>query len=67
MFYAPVSPEARQQLSDALKQATERRWYQRVHLRHLSSKGKSVPELVDLFEPCADTIRKDIPRYHAAG
>ena len=58
MVYANVSPEDSERIAEAMKQTKDIRWYQRLHIIQLSSKGKSVPELTDLFERCADTVRK---------
>lgn len=67
MLYAHVSPEDRKRMSEAMKQTKDIRWYQRLRIIHLSSKGKSVPELTDLFEQCADTVRKSIKCYNDGG
>jgi len=67
MLYAHVSPESARILVQELSQTKEAKWYQRVKIIHLSSQGKTVPELAGLFEPCAATIRDYIHQYHAGG
>lgn len=67
MLYAHVSPEDSERIAEAMKQTKEITWHQRLHIIQLSSKGKSVPELTDLFERCADTIRKYIKHYNHGG
>lgn len=67
MLYAHVSTEDSERLAEAMKQTTNIRWHQRLHIIQLSSKGKSVPELTDLFERCADTVRKYIKQYNHGG
>jgi len=67
MLYANVSPEDNERISEIMKQTHDIGWYQRLHIIQLSSKGKSVPELTDLFERCADTVRKYIKNYNQGG
>lgn len=67
MLFANVSPEDSERIAEAMKQTKDIRLYQRLHIIQLSSKGKSVPELTDLFERCADTVRKYIKSYNHGG
>ena len=67
MIFAKVDPDAEQILLDALKQASDARWYRRVKIIHLSSQRTTVPELARLFECCPATIRQYIKQYNAQG
>ena len=67
MLYAHVSPEDNERIAEIMKQTKDIRWYQRLHIIQLSSQGKSVPELTDLFDRCADTVRKYIKSYNHGG
>lgn len=67
MLYAHVSPKESEQLVTALKQSQNVRWYQRLHIIQLSSKGQSVTELSNLFGRCTATIRDYIKRYNQNG
>ena len=58
MLSAHVSPKESEQLVTALKQSQNVRWYQRLHIIQLSSKGQSVTELSDL-------LRRSMCRYHS--
>lgn len=67
MLYAHVSPEDRERIREAMKHVKDSKWYQRLHIIHLSSEGTSVPELAVLFAQCAATIRNYIKRYNDGG
>jgi len=67
MLFANVSPEDNERIAEAMKQTKDIRWYQRLHIIRLSSQGKSVPELTDLFGRCAATVRNYITRYNHEG
>lgn len=67
MLYAQITPQEHKALAQAIKQSKNIREYQRLHIIHLSSKGKSVSELADLFGRCVATIRDYIKRYNKGG
>ena len=67
MLFAEVSPEAKQDLLEALKQTSDSRWYRRLKIIHLSSQGTPVPKLATLFDCCAATVREYITHYNAHG
>ena len=67
MLYAHVSPPQSDELLDAIRRSSDRNWYRRVKIIHLSSQGKSVPELATLFDLCHATVRDYITRYNAGG
>jgi transposase len=67
MLYANITPKNHEQLTQAMKQSKNIQEYQRLHIIQLSSKGKTVPELADLFERCTATIRDYIKRYNTGG
>jgi transposase len=67
MLYAHVSPQQSDELLDAIRRSSDRNWYRRLKIIHLSSQGKSVPELATLFDLCHATVRDYITRYNAGG
>ena len=67
MVFANVSPDASEQLSNALNQASDAKWYRRLKIIQLSSQQTSVPELATLFDLCTATVRAYIKRYNAHG
>lgn len=67
MLFAEVSPEASEELSQALKQASDAKWYRRLKIIQLSSQRTSVPQLATLFDLCTATVRDYIKRYNAHG
>ena len=67
MLFAEVSPEASEQLHEALKQATDAKWYRRLKIIQMSSQHTSVPKLATLFDLCTATVRDYITRYNADG
>jgi transposase len=67
MLFAEVSPEASEQLHEALKQASDAKWYRRLKIIQLSSQQTSVPELATLFDLCTATVRAYITRYNTDG
>jgi transposase len=62
-----VRSEDHDRIAEAMKQTKDIRWYQRLHIIHLSAKGKSVPELAEVFDKCPATIRGYIHRYNRGG
>ena len=67
MVFAEVSPEASEDLLQELKQSSDAKWYRRLKIIHLSSQQTPVPELAQLFDLCAATVRNYITRYNAGG
>ena len=67
MLYANATPKGLEKLTQAMKQSKNVKEYQKLHIIQLSLKGKTVPELADLFEPCTATIRDYIKRYNSGG
>jgi transposase len=67
MLFAEVSPEASEKLHEALKQASDAKWYRRLKIIQLSSQQTPVPELATLFDLCTATVRDYITRYNADG
>lgn len=67
MLYAHVSPQQYDELLDAIRRSSDRNWYRRLKIIHLSSQGKSVPDLATLFDLCHATVRDYITRYNAGG
>ena len=67
MLFAEVSPDAKEDLLTALKQASDAKWYRRLKIIQLSSQQTSVPQLATLFDLCTATVRDYIQRYNAHG
>jgi transposase len=67
MVFAEVSPDASEELKQALKQASNAKWYRRLKIIQLSSQQTSVPTLATLFDLCTATVRDYIKRYNAHG
>lgn len=67
MLYAHVSPEAREKLDEALKSATEAKWYRRLKVIPLSAQRKSVRLIATFFDLCHATVRESISRDNADG
>lgn len=67
MLYTNTTPKDLEELAQAMKQSKNIREYQRLHIIQLSSKGKTVPELADLFNRGEATIRDYIKRYNQGG
>ena len=58
MIFANVEETARIELSQALKDTKDKKWYLRLKIIDLSSQGFSVPELSIMFDLHAGTIRR---------
>lgn len=67
MLYARVTPEEYELLIQAKKRSKQVREHERLHIIELSSKGKTIPELANLFGRCTATIRDYIKRYNQGG
>jgi len=67
MLFAEVNPEASETLHNALKQASDAKWYRRLKIIQLSSQQTPVPKLATLFDLCTATVRDYITRYNADG
>jgi len=67
MIYAQIIPGDRELLGSELKAAKAAKWYRRLKIIELSSQGKTVPELANLFGVCKATIRDYIHRYNEGG
>jgi transposase len=67
MLFAEVSPDAKEDLVEELKQTSDASWYRRVKIIHLSSQQTPVPALALLFDLCHETVRRYIKRYNAGG
>jgi transposase len=67
MLFAEVSAQAQEELLEALKQASDSKWYRRLKIIHLSSQRTPVPKLAKLFDLCAATVRVYITRYNTGG
>jgi len=67
MLYANTTSQDLKELTQALNQSKNIEEYQRLHIIKLSSTRKTVPELAELFDRCAATIRDYIKRYNTGG
>jgi transposase len=67
MLYAKTTPQELESVEQAMKHNKNITEYQRLHIIQLSSKGKTVPELAELFNRCQATIRDYIKRYNQGG
>ena len=67
MLYAQVDEESRARLEQELKAAQDAKWYRRVKIIHLSSQGKTVPELAAEFDLSRATVRDYLKRYTQGG
>ena len=64
IYVHPLSCEEQQALEAALKASEKVYWYRRLKVIQLSSQGKSVPELAQLFDLSEATIRGYIHVYN---
>lgn len=67
MIYAQIIPEDRELLESEMKAAKDAKWYRRLKIIELSSQGKTVLELANLFGVSKATIRDYIHRYNEGG
>ena len=67
MIYAKVDAQEHKALQIAMKAATSTKWFLRLKLIDLSGQGYSVPDLAQMFDLCAATIRRYIHGFNEAG
>jgi len=67
MLFAKVNNAAKKELKQALRNADQTKWYQRLKVIDLSGQGQTVPELAKLFDLKQATVRSYIKRYNADG
>jgi transposase len=67
MIYAEVNDKAEAELQTALEKAQQSKWYRRLKIIDLSSRGYGVPELATIFDLSAATVRNCIKRYNDNG
>jgi len=71
IFAEPYGNYAHSELQYEIKQASQTnanpKWYRRLKIVQFSLAGYTVPQLTDLFEPCAATIRSYIKDYNQGG
>ena len=67
MIYAQIIPEDRELLESEMKATKDAKWYRRLKIIELSSQGKTVLELANLFVVSKATIRDYIHRYNEGG
>lgn len=67
MVFAKTSPDASEELRQALKQASDAKWYRRLKIIQLSSQQTPVPDVATLFDLCTATVRDYITRYNTLG
>jgi ATP/maltotriose-dependent transcriptional regulator MalT len=66
MIYAKVDAQEREALQAEIKTTKNAIWYRRLKVIDLSGQGYSVPELAQLFNLAAGTIRRYIHRFNEA-
>lgn len=64
MIYAKLTKEEIEEIEAELEQTKDVKWYKRLKVVHLSSQGKTVPELAEMFDLCQSTVRNYIKRYN---
>lgn len=68
MKYAQIDDQSdRQELQQAMKKAKQSKWYRRLKIIDLSTRGYKVSQLAEMFDLSAATIRQYIKRYNSAG
>ncbi len=67
MLYANVDERARTELVEAMKTATRVKWYRRLKIIDLSSRGYDVSYLAALFDLSTATVRDYLKRYNSGG
>jgi transposase len=67
MIYAKVDAQKKQALLAEMNSTTDVKWYRRLKIIDLSRQGFSVPELAQMFDLHAGTIRRYIHAYNEAG
>ena len=67
MIYARVTDEGLKLLEKELKSTKDAKWYRRLKIIQLSSRGEKVPQLAKRFDVCQATVRDYIKRYNSGG
>jgi transposase len=67
MIYAKVESQDRESIQAEMKKTSNAKWYRRLKIIDLSSQGQTVPELAQMFDLSAATIRRYIHCYNDAG
>jgi len=67
MIYVKISDDNRKQLQRELGDTKDARWYRRLKIIDLSSCGKTVSELAEMFNLSSATVRDYIHRYNTDG
>lgn len=67
IFVKPLSAEEKEELTEALKEAKDAKWYRRLKIIQLSSEAFTIPQLVELFDLTEITVRNYIHRYNDGG
>ena len=63
MLYATVDETSRSELEQVMRSAEKKKWYRRLKIIDLSSRGYRVPLLADMFDLSAATVRNYLKRY----
>lgn len=67
MIYAKVNAQDRESILAEMKKTTDAKWYRRLKVVDLSGRGQTVPELAQLFDLSAATIRRYIHCFNKGG
>ena len=67
MIFANLADMQLEQLKQELREASTVDWYRRLKVIELSSQGKNVLELSDMFELCQASVRGYIHHFNADG
>ena len=67
MLYVKMDTQEQEALQREIESATNVKWYRRLKVIDLSAQGHSVPELAEMFDLCAGTIRRYIHSFNEAG
>jgi transposase len=67
MIYAQVEAQEQEALHAVVKATKDAKWYRRLKVIALSAQGYGVPELAQLFDISAGTIRRYIHAFNEAG
>lgn len=67
MIYIKVDAQGKSTLHMEMKATTDAKWYRRLKVIDLSGQGFSVPDLSQMFDLAAGTIRRYIHAYNEAG
>jgi transposase len=67
MIYAKVDSQDRETIQAEMRKTTDVKWYRRLKVVDLSGQGQTVPELAQMFDLSAATIRRYIHLYNDVG